>query len=134
MRTRLMLALVSLFLASPAASQDVEDAPRNLELVGFQQFREVSRVFFRTNEPAHYRVTQREGVVTVTLDNTGCSVANNLHHLDTHHFDGPVAMIQPRVIEGASNSNIQIDIYTKFAVNVRQSQKDNVISLDFPRN
>ncbi len=134
MRTRLILALVSLFLASPAASQDMEDAPRNLEFVGFQQFRESSRVFVRTNEAAHYRVSQRDGVVSITLDNTGCQVINNLRHLDTHLFDGPVAMIQPRVIEGASNSNIQIDIYVRQAVNVKQSQKDNVITLDFPRN
>ncbi|HSI05887.1 MAG: hypothetical protein ACAI38_13810 [Myxococcota bacterium] len=134
MRTRLLLALVSLFLASPAASQDMEDAPRNLEFVGFQQFREVSRVFVRTNEPARYRVSQRDGVVSITLDNTGSQTMNNLRHLDTHLFDGPVAMIQPRVIEGASNSNIQIDIYVRQTVNVKQAQKDNVITLDFPRN
>ena len=134
MRTRLLLTLLSLFLASPAASQDMEDAPRNLEFVGFQQFRESSRVFVRTNESARYRVSQRDGIVTITLDNTGCQVINNLRHLDTHLFDGPVAMIQPRVIEGASNSNIQIDIYVRQAVNVKQAQKDNVITLDFPRN
>lgn len=134
MRTRIALALVSLFLASPAASQDMEDAPRNLEFVGFQQFREVSRVFVRTNEPARYRVSQRDGVVSVTLDNTGCQVMNNLRHLDTHLFDGPVSMVLPRVIEGASNSNIQIDIYVRQTVNVKQSQQDNVITLDFPRN
>lgn len=134
MRTRLLLALVSLFLASPAASQDMEDAPRNLEFVGFQQFKESSRVFVRTNEVARYRVSQREGIVTLTLDNTGCQVYNHLRHLDTHNFDGPILQIQPRVIEGSGNSNIEIDIYTRRQVNVRQSQKDNVITLDFPRN
>jgi hypothetical protein len=135
MRTRLLLALVSLFLASPAASQDLQDEPRDIAFIGFQQFKEISRVFVRTNEPARYRVSQgRDGVVSLILENTGCSVVNHLRHLDTHLFEGPVSMIQPKLIEGASNSSIQIDIYMRQAVNVRQAQKDNVITLDFPRS
>ena len=134
MRTRLGLALVCLLLVSPAAAQDLQDEPRELDFVGFQQFKEVSRVFVRTNDTARYHVNAgRDGVVTLTLENTGCTVANHLRHLDTHFFDGPVVLIQPKLIEGPSNS-IEIDIYLRRGVTVRQSQKDNVINLDFPRD
>ena len=132
MRTRIALALTSLLLASPAASQDLSDEPRNLELVGFQQFKEISRVFVRTNDPAKFHVNAHDLVVTLTVENTGCNVANSLRHLDAHNFDGPVLMIQPKLIEGPSNS-IDVDITLRRVVKVTQSQKDNVIMLDFPR-
>lgn len=109
------------------------DEPRNVEFVGFQQFREVSRVFVRLNDPGKFRVTPHDGVVTLTLENTNCTVANNLRHLDTHLFEGPVLMIQPKLIEGSGTNSVDIDIYLRRSVKVTPSQKDNIIMLDFPR-
>jgi colicin import membrane protein len=134
MRIRLAFLALCLGLVSPASAQDLQDEPRDLDFVGFQQFKEVSRVFVRTNDPARYHVSSgRDGVVTLTLENTGCATANHLRHLDTHFFDGPVVLIQPKLIEGPSNS-IEVDIFLRRGVTVRQSQKDNVINLDFPRD
>ena len=133
MRMRFALIALGLLLLSPARAQDLQDEPRELDFVGFQQFKEVSRVFVRTNEQARYHVNAgRDGVVVLTIENTGCSVANHLRHLDTHFFNGPVTLIQPKLIEGPSNS-IEIDIFLRRGVTARQSQKDNVINLDFPR-
>ena len=102
--------------------------------IGFQQFQEVSRLFIRTNEPAQFRVRKiRPKLVEITLDNTIAELKNNLRHLDTRYFDSPVVMIRPQAIEGASPS-IRIHVRLRSDVRVIDSHKDNLITLDFPRD
>lgn len=130
---RLPLAFALALILSPLAgsAQDLQDEPRDLTFVGFQQYNEASRVFVRTNEAVKFRVdTSKDDLVVLVLENTGVSKSNNLRHLDTRFFKSPVAFIQPRLIEGPSNS-VHIEIRLRQKVPFKQVQNDNLLALDF---
>lgn len=133
---RLIIAAPLSFLLlslSPAGAQDLSDEVKDLTFVGFQQYREASRVFVRTNEAVRYRVeSPRDGVVVLTLENTGNTTANNLRHLDATYFDSPVRFIQPKLIEGTSPS-IEVEIRLDSMVPYEALQNDNFLALDFKR-
>jgi colicin import membrane protein len=130
-RTPLAFLLALPFLATPTAAQEFENELRDLSFVGFQQYKEVSRVFVRTTDAVKFRVeNSRDDMVVLTLENTSATVANNLRHLDTSFFKSPVAMITPKLIEGPSPS-VQIEIRLRQKVPYRQSQADNVVNVDF---
>ncbi|MEO1172884.1 MAG: hypothetical protein AAFX94_12675, partial [Myxococcota bacterium] len=74
-----------------AAAQDLSDERRLLTFVGFQQYKEASRVFVRTNEQVKYRIDDsRLESITLVLENTGAAAVNHLNFLDTRFYDSPV--------------------------------------------
>ena len=106
---------------------------KDLEWIGFQQFKEASRVFVRTTEPVQYKIdTSRPGLVVLLLENTGISRRNNRRHLDTRFFDSPVGFIKPRIIEGASPT-IRIEITMRQQAPYKEVQQDNFLAIDFQR-
>ncbi len=128
-------ALVGVLVAAaqPLLAQSMEDEVKDMSWIGFQQFKEVSRVLVRTTEPVKYKVdTSKPNVVTLILENVNVSLRNNTRQLDTRFFDSPVRYIQPKVIEGPSPS-VRIDIYLRRQVPFKEVQNDNVLSLDFQR-
>lgn len=127
------VALAAAVGLGTAAAQDLSDERRLLTFVGFQQYKEASRVFIRTNEQVKYRVddSRLESIVLI-LENTGASAVNHLNFLDTRYFDSPVRYIQPRLIEGTSPS-IRIEIRLSERVPYETLQNDNFLALDFKR-
>lgn len=116
-----------------AAAQDLSDERRLLTFVGFQQYKEASRVFVRTNEQVKYRIDDsRLESITLVLENTGAAAVNHLNFLDTRFYDSPVRFIQPRLIEGTSPS-VQIEIRLSDRVPYETLQNDNFLALDFKR-
>ena len=78
MKTLIMTIALSLFFASTAVSQDLSAEVRDMNWVGFQQFKEASRVFVRTTESVKYRVdASKPGLVELTLENT--DVTKQIH-------------------------------------------------------
>lgn len=123
----------SSLLSAPAWAQDLSDEIKDLNWIGFQQFRESSRVFIRTTEPVKYRVdTSSPNSVVIILENTRIPLRNNRRPLDTRYFDSPVRYIIPKVIEGPSSS-VRVEILLHHKVPFRQAQDDNVLSLFFER-
>jgi hypothetical protein len=135
MCTFLRLAAVAIALAGlPAHAQDLSGEVKNMSWIGFQQFQESSRVFVRTTEKASYRVdNSRRDTIVLILENTRVELKNNTRFLDTRYFDGPVAFIQPKVIEGTSPS-VRIEIRLRERVPFREVQNDNFLALDFARS
>jgi len=81
-----------LILAIPAWADDFSNEIKDLKWVGFQQFKEVSRVFVRTNTPAQYHVKKMGAdKIRLTIENTRVPLRNNQRILDTQYFDSPVA-------------------------------------------
>jgi len=115
-----------------AAGARVDNRPKVMSYVGFQQRPDVSRVYVRTNEPARYTVTQHGGEVWLEIENTRASSLNDLNHLDTRFFDSAVAMIDPEEIEGAG-THIRIRIRMKQNVPYEATRTDNEIRIDFRR-
>ena len=133
MRLWLTIAALALVvtIGAPVAAEDLSGEVKDLTWLGFQQFREGSRVFIRTTEPAQFTIdTSRPNMVVVILANTRVPIRNNRRPLDTSHFDSPIRYIYPKVIEGASPS-VRIEIYLRQKVPFRQVTNDNVLSLFF---
>ncbi len=125
--------------AAPPPVAEVEErvelssAIKAVTWVGFQQTRQSSRVFVRTNEPVSYRVSEEgDNFVVIELDNARIPMRNNRRFLDTHFFDSAVTLITPREIEGVSRS-VRIEIQIKGRVPYRAGREDNVVYVDFDR-
>lgn len=128
-----VLAASVLFAATPARAQDLGAELKDMTFIGFQQFKEASRVFVKTTEPVKYRVdTSRDDLIILVLENASISNPNNARFLDTRFFASPVSFVQPRVIEGPSPS-VQIEIRMREKVPFKTVQSDNVLALDFVR-
>ena len=128
-----MTIALSLFFASTAVSQDLSAEVRDMNWVGFQQFKEASRVFVRTTESVKYRVdASKPGLVELTLENTDVTKKVNTLPLDTSFFDSPVRMVSVEILEGVSPS-VRIRIALSEDVGFKEVQSDNVIALDFER-
>ena len=120
-------------LCSSAWAQDLSGELMDVNRLGFQQFKEVSRVFVRTTEQVKYRIdTSRDGVVALILENTRVPLRNNRRDLDTRYFESPVRYIRTEVIEGPSPS-VQIEIMLREVVPFGTIQNDNFLALDFKR-
>lgn len=134
MRTLIRVAVVAATLAViPARAQDLSAEVKNMSWIGFQQFKESSRVFVRTTEKVNYRVdNSRRDMVILILENTRVELKNNTRFLDTRYFDSPVSFIQPKVIEGTSPS-VRIEIRLRERVPFKEVQNDNFLALDFDR-
>jgi len=127
--------LFTLMLAArPASAEDLSSEIKNMSWIGFQQFRDVSRVFVRTTESVKFRIddTGTHRVVLI-LENTRVPLRNNTLPLDTQFFDGPVLAITPKVIEGPSQT-VRIEIKLRDKVPYNQVQNDNFLAIDFRRN
>ena len=133
-RTLCSLALGCLMtLSSSALAQELDQEVRELNWIGFQQFKEVSRVFVRTTEPVKYKVENSKGdVIVLVLENTTVPLKNNRRQLDTRYFDSPVSYVQAKAIEGPSPS-VRVEIRVRRKVPFKEVQNDNVLALDFRR-
>ena len=142
MRTRLIVLAVLLAALSMARAQKValveaspmiSDEVKELTWVGFQQLKDASRVFVRTNEAVRYKVSWKSPTeLLVEFFNTKVLVRNNLRFLDTQFFDSPVLLIKPFVIEAVSpTTRITITVRHKCPFQVKQ--EDNLIFIDFRR-
>jgi hypothetical protein len=130
---RALAVLATLLLPTAAMPQSYDNEIKDMSWIGFQQFKESSRVFVKTTEKATFRVdSSRENMVVLILENTTISLKNNRRFLDTRHFDSPVTYIQPKVIEGPSAS-VRIEITLRRRVPFKQVQNDNFLALDFDR-
>ena len=126
--------LVGLLLwAAPTSANDLSGELKDINWIGFQQFREASRVFVRTTEPVKYTIdNSRPNMVVLILENTRVPLRNNRRAIDTSFFDSPVRYIIPKVIEGPSAS-VRIEIYLRDKVPFQKVQNDNVLSIFFQR-
>jgi colicin import membrane protein len=134
-RALLCLTTFAVTAAAPAvfAQEGMDNELKEMTWLGFQQFKEVSRVFVRTTEPVKYRVdSSRENMVVLILENTVVPLKNNRRFLDTRFFDSPVTYIQPKVIEGPSQS-VRIEITLRRRVPFKEVPTDNVLALEFER-
>ena len=137
---KLLIMWLSLFVVAlstlglkPAQANDLANEKRAMESIGFQQFKEASRVFVRTTEPVKYRIdTSRPLTVVLILENTKIPLKNNKRVLPVKYFDSPVYRITPRVIEGPSPST-HIEIQLRRAAKFNQVQNDTMLALDFAR-
>ena len=133
MKSLITTLAISLFFAGTAYGQDLSAEVRDMNWVGFQQFKEASRVFVRTTEAVKYRVdASKPGLVELTLENTDVTKKVNTLPLDTSFFDSPVRMVSVEILEGASPS-VRIRIALSEDVGFKEVQSDNVIALDFER-
>jgi colicin import membrane protein len=120
-------------LSSAATAQELDQEVRELNWIGFQQLKDVSRVFVRTTEPVKYKVDNSRGdVIVILLENTTVPLKNNTRQLDTRFFESPVSYIQAKVIEGPSPS-VRVEIRVRRKVPFKEAQTDNVLALDFQR-
>ncbi|GEM_PF-1168799 len=112
---------------------EISGALKDMTWVGFQQTRESSRVFVKTNVPVKYRVVEEDGnLVVLELENAHIPVRNNRRFLDTHFFDSAVTLITPREIEGVSR-NVRIEIQLRNRVPFTAGQEDNLVFINFQR-
>jgi colicin import membrane protein len=112
---------------------EISGALKDMTWVGFQQTRESSRVFVKTNAPVKYRVVEEDGnLVVLELENAHIPVRNNRRFLDTHFFDTAVTLITPREIEGVSR-NVRIEIQLRNRVPFTSGQEDNLVFINFQR-
>jgi colicin import membrane protein len=101
-----------------------------LEIVGFQQQEEASRVYVRTSEPVSYKVSEGRNEIVLMLENTQIGKGNNTRALDTSFFDTAVARVDPTV---GPDRTVRVSIKLKEQVSVQTRQEGNTISLEFPR-
>ncbi len=133
MRTALVATLLLLTGSASHADPGLANEIKDMDWIGFQQFQEASRVFVRTTEAVKYTVdTSKPNLVVLVLHNTRVPLTNNTRALDTRYFDSPVRYIQPKVIEGPSPS-VRIEIALRLQVPFKETQKDNILALDFQR-
>jgi hypothetical protein len=112
---------------------EISGALKDMTWVGFQQTREASRVFVKTNAPVKYRVVEEgDNLVVLELENAKIPTRNNRRFLDTHFFDTAVTLITPREIEGVSR-NVRIEIQLRNRVPYSAGQEDNMVYINFQR-
>jgi hypothetical protein len=112
---------------------EISSAVKHMTWVGFQQTRDASRVFIKTNEPVEYRLTEEgENLVVLELENTTIPVRNNRRFLDTHFFDSAVTLVTPREIHGVGR-NVRVEIQIKRRVPYRAGREDNIVYINFER-
>ncbi len=127
------LAAALVLLPAGGSAQELDNEVKDMSWLGFQQFKDASRVFVRTTEKVKYRVdASRENLVVLILENTAVPLKNNRRFLDTRFFDSPVTYVQPKVIEGPSQS-VRIEITLRRRVPFKEVQNDNFLALDFDR-
>ena len=136
-KTTLLLTLFGFFALNMtlahAEEEELGNELKDMGQIGFQNFAEASRIFIKTTEKAKYRINaKKKGVVSIILENTRVSTANDLLPLDTRFFDTPIKYVQVKSIEGPSQS-VVIDIYLRQNVPFRDTQKDNFLAIDFQR-
>jgi hypothetical protein len=123
------------YIAPAPAEERVEisSAIKNMTWVGFQQTRDASRVFIKTNEPVKFHVVEEgRNLIVLELENTRIPIRNNLRFLDTHFFDSAVTMIVPREIEGISR-NVRVEIQLRNRVPYSSGQEGNLVYINFQR-
>lgn len=123
------------YVAPAPAEERVEisSAIKNMTWLGFQQTRDSSRVFIKTNAPVQFHVVEEgRNLVVLELENTRIPLRNNQRFLDTHWFDTAVTMIVPREIEGISR-NVRIEIQLKNRVPYTTGQEGNLVYVNFQR-
>jgi len=112
---------------------EISSAMKNMTWVGFQQTRDASRVYVKTNEQVSYRVTEEsDNLIVLELENTRIPLRNNRRFLDTHFFDSAVTMITPHEIEGVTRS-VRIEIQLKNRVPYKTVQEENMVYVNFER-
>ena len=119
----------------PGASNSVviSDELKELTWIGFQQLKDASRVFVRTNEPVKYHlVWQDDKTLVLELFNTAVLLRNHLRFLDTRFFQSPVLFVEPKVIEAVSPTT-RVVMTVEQKVPYRVKQEDNLIFVDFRR-
>ncbi len=120
-------------IASHVTANDLAGELKEMNWIGFQQFRNISRVFVRTTEPVKDRVdTTGESKIVLVLENTQVPLRNNRRFLDTRYFNSPVTYIRPKVIEGPS-PHVRIEITLREKVPFKEVQNDTILALDFRR-
>ena len=132
---RWFFVVVSIFLGSAVlAQEDLALELKDVNWIGFQQFREASRIFIKTTEPVKYRIESvKADLIVLVIENARIPLANNRRPLDTHFFDSPIVAIVPKVIEDASPS-VNIEIYLRRPVPFKEIQNDTFLALDFQRH
>jgi len=114
------------------AGVPVDNRPKLMSMVGFQQRSDVSRVYVRTNEPARYSVSEQGKEIWLELENTRAATMNDLNHLDTRFFDTAVETVDPEEIGGAG-THIRVRIRMKTNVPYEVTRSGNEIRVDFRR-
>jgi hypothetical protein len=113
---------------------EISSAIKNMTWVGFQQTRDSSRVFIKTNEPVKFHVVEEgRNLIVLELENTRVPLSNNTRFLDTHFFDSAVTMVVPREIEGISR-NVRVEIQLRNRVPYTSGQEGNLVYVNFQRN
>ncbi len=100
-----------------------------MQFLGFQVFRDRSRIIIQTNAQVRFHIDETKDEVVITLQNTFCQNRNLLRFLPTEHFQTPILMITPRIIEGASQS-IQISVHIKQHVTYQTDQNSGELFID----
>jgi hypothetical protein len=112
---------------------EISGAHKHMTWVGFQQTKQSSRVFVKTNVPVEYRVSEEgQNIIVLELENTSIPKRNNRRFLDTRFFDSAVSMIVPREVGGVSRS-VRIEIQLKNRVPYRAGREDNMVFVSFER-
>jgi colicin import membrane protein len=121
---------------APAPAEErveISSAIKNMTWLGFQQTRDSSRVFIKTNAPVQFHVVEEgRNLIVLELENTRIPLRNNQRFLDTHWFDTAVTMIVPREIEGISR-NVRVEIQLKNRVPYTTGQEGNLVYVNFQR-
>lgn len=125
-------ALYSLVPSQGSDDVELSNAPRALNLVGFQCLQDVSRVIVRTNEKAKYSVRKvGDKRVVVEIQNTRVMLSNNERFLDTQFFNSPVKLIQPEGMEGGTPT-VRVDIELRRPATFTERQVGNELWIEFP--
>jgi hypothetical protein len=99
-----------------------------LELVGFKQDGQYSRVLVRTNQPIRYSIGKANSkTLILRLENTKIGNRSVLRFLDTQYFDSPVNRVWPRIAGNA----IEVEIELKLPATYGIRQQDEVIIVEF---
>ncbi len=99
-----------------------------LELVGFRQDGQYSRVLVRTNQPIRYSIGKANSkILILRLENTKIGNRSVLRFLDTQYFDSPVNRVWPRIAGNA----IEVEIELKLPATYGIRQQGEVIIVEF---
>lgn len=76
---------------------------RHMTFIGFINKPSESRVFARMNDKATYRVRREgPGMVVLEIQNATVPLRNNRRFMDSSHFNSPVNLITPSVVDDVS--------------------------------
>ena len=128
---RLSPWILGFFTSLAAHAQDLDTEVKDMTWVGFRYDKGASRVFVKTTEPVKFAVDKsRADVVVLTLDNTRVPWVNNTRPLETQYFVSPITRVDIKPIEGPSPS-VRIEIHVRRKADLKESQKDTLLALDF---